>query len=541
MKSNKYTFRPGSSLADEMAHNEEHERWTRRSFLRKIGIAGGSSLLLGSLPVSAAMISPLTQALNESETDRVLVLIRLKGGNDGLNTIVPLYDYSRYIEKRPTIGWKENQLSKLTNAIGVPKELDPLLHFWEEGQMKVVHNVGYPEQNLSHFRSSDIWASASDSDTSISSGWYGRIIAEEHPDFLTNPPVIPPAIQIGGAANSVFNDPEMTNLAISVQNPEEIAAIAKTGQLFSLANLPDCTYGEQVSFVRSVANNTFFYAGILSEAYKASSNAVEYSGDLGRQLATVARLIKGNLGTKLYMVTLDGFDTHAEQSKNHPELLAELAGAIREFYYDLSTAGRDKEVLSMTISEFGRRIEENGSEGTDHGAAAPMMLFGGGLEGNGFVGDAPTLDQTDEVGNLLHTTDFRSVYATVLENWLCLDAAKVDTILGKPFTRLSNLGISCTNQTTSTFESPKQELLHEARYTSNGAVQIHYELKEGTKIFLSVINLLGQPVATLVNEYQSAGAHQADFLTSRKAIAKGQYFYRLQVGDRIFSRPFVLK
>ncbi len=532
--------RYGSALQHGTAHNEDHERWTRRSFLKKVGIASGASLLFGNLPVAASMRSPLTKALEDSETDRVLVLIRLKGGNDGLNTIVPLYDYSKYLQYRPTLGLKESELSKLTNAIGIPKTMDPLLSLWEEGQVKVVHNVGYPEQNLSHFRSADIWSSASDANAFEPSGWYGRIIAEEHPDFLSNPPIIPPAIQIGGAANSLFNDEEMTNLAISVQNPEEIAEIAKTGHLFSLANTPDCYYGEQVSFVRSVANNSFFYAGVLSEAYKSSSNAVEYTGALGEQLATVARLIKGNLGTKLYMVTLDGFDTHANQGKDHPQLLAELSVAVRDFYFDLSVGGRDKDVLSMSISEFGRRIEENGSKGTDHGAAAPMMLFGAGLEGSGFVGEAPNLDAVDEVGNLEHTTDFRTVYATVLENWLCLDGAKVDTLLGQSFSRLPELGISCTNQTTSTKDIFKQQLKHEARYSSNGNIQVYYELKEGAFVNVQIINLLGQPVSTLVNSYQSSGAHQVDFY-AKKTIAKGQYFYRLQVGDRVYSQPFLLR
>ena len=339
----------------------------------------------------------------------------MKGGNDGLNTIIPLYDYSTYRNLRPNVGLKESEITKINEAIGIPKTLDPLTPFWAEGKMKILHSVGYEEQNLSHFRSADIWASAQDDTTFDASGWYGRFIEQEFPDFLDNPPTIPPAIQIGGSANVAFNDKNMTNLAISVQDPEEIAEIAETGQLFPTANLPECYYGEQVGFVRAVANNTFFYARILSETYKASKNEVEYSGDLGAQLATVARLIKGNLGTKLYMVSIDGFDTHANQITNHPLLLSELSNSIADFYKDLNAGGRSQDVLCMTISEFGRRIEENGSNGTDHGAAAPMMLFGEGLNGSGFIGKQPDLQNVDEVGNLVFDTDFRSVYATVLE------------------------------------------------------------------------------------------------------------------------------
>ena len=534
-------MRHGSALAHGKAHTEDHCNWSRRSFLRNIGIAGSMSMMLGKLPVSASAASPLSYALNNSETDRILVLVRLKGGNDGLNTIVPLYDYSTYINKRPKVGLKQSEITKLTDAIGIPKTFDPLLPFWEEGKMKVIHNVGYPEQNLSHFRSSDIWASASDPDDFDASGWYGRYIADEYPDFLTNPPEIPPAIQIGGAANVAFNDASMTNLAISVRNPEEIAEIAQTGQLYSTMNLPECYYGEQVGFVRAVANNTFIYAGILSDTYKSASNSVEYQGDLGAQLAIVARLIKGNLGTKLYMVSIDGFDTHANQIEDHPPLMREVAAAINSFYKDLTAGGRDKDVLTMTISEFGRRIEENGSNGTDHGAAAPMLLFGEGLNGSGFIGDAPDLQNVDEVGNLVFSTDFRSVYATVMESWLCVNTARVDGILGQQFERISQLGISCNDQTTATHDLLNEGIEHEAQYAPNGAVYIRYKLKEGNRINLQVFNLLGQPITTLVNAYQPAGAYKTVFHGRQKRLAKGQYFYRIQVGNRAFSRAFILR
>ncbi len=534
-------MRPGSALTHGKAHTEDHSTWSRRSFLRNIGIAGSMSMMLGKLPVTAAVASPLSYALNNSETDRILVLIRLKGGNDGLNTIVPLYDYSTYINKRPKVGLKQNEITKLTDAIGIPKTFDPLYPFWEEGKMKVIHGVGYPEQNLSHFRSSDIWASASDANIFDASGWYGRYIADEYPDFLTNPPEVPPAIQIGGSANVAFNDTSMTNLAISVRDPEEIAEIAQTGQLYSIANLPECYYGEQVGFVRAVANNTFTYAGILSEAYKSATNSVEYQGDLGSQLAIVSRLIKGNLGTKLYMVSIDGFDTHANQIEDHPPLMRELSSAIQNFYQDLAAGGRDKDVLSMTISEFGRRIEENGSDGTDHGAAAPMLLFGEGLNGNGFIGNAPDLKEVDEVGNLIFSIDFRSVYATVMENWLCVDGAKVDGIMGQQFDRITQLGISCNNQTTAINEVLQEGIEHEAQYASSGAVYIRYKLKEGNHINLQVFNLIGQPITTLVNAYQPAGAYKTVFQGREKRLARGQYFYRIQVGSRVFSKPFLLR
>lgn len=541
IKNTNKKMRHGSTLADGKAHKLDHNRWSRRNFIRNIGVAGGMSMLLGNLPLSAAVTSPLSQALSNSETDRVLVLIRLKGGNDGLNTIIPLYDYSTYRNLRPNIGLKESEITKINDAIGVPKTLNPLNPFWQEGQMKIVHSVGYPDQNLSHFRSGDLWASAQDEQAFDGSGWYGRLIENQFPDFLENPPTIPPAIQIGGSANVAFNNKEMTNLAISVQNPEEIAEIAETGQLYSTANLPECYYGKQVGFVRAVANNTFFYAGILSETYKSARNEVEYSGDLGEQLATVARLIKGNLGTKLYMVSIDGFDTHANQITNHPALMSELSTAISAFYQDLKKGVRDQDVLAVTLSEFGRRIEENGSNGTDHGAAAPMMLFGAGVNSNGFVGKQPDLTDVDEVGNLKYDTDFRSVYATLLENWLCVDSNIVDEVMGQSFTRMEELGLTCNAQTTPTTEVFRKEIVHQARYGTNGNIAIYYQLPEGNSVNVQIFNLLGQPVATLVNGYQSAGAYTLPFISPRKPLAKGQYFYRIRVGQQLYSNAFLLR
>lgn len=540
-KKNLNKMRHGSALSHGQAHQLDHNKWSRRSFIRNIGITSGVSMLLGKLPLTAATTSPLSYALNNAETDRVLVLIRLKGGNDGLNTIVPLYDYSTYRNIRPNIGLRDNQITKITDAIGVPKTLDPLTPFWQAGQMKVIHSVGYPDQNLSHFRSSDLWASAQDDQTFDGSGWYGRLIENQFPDFLSTPPKAPPAIQIGGSANVAFNNKEMTNLAISVQNPEEIAEIAKTGQLFSTAHLPDCYYGEQVGFVRAVANNTFFYAGILSETYKKARNEVEYSGTLGEQLATVARLIKGGLGTKVYMVSIDGFDTHANQLNNHPGLMAELSKGIADLYNDLEKGGRSQDVLCTTFSEFGRRIEENGSNGTDHGAAAPMLLFGEGLNGNGFIGERPDLEKVDEVGNLKYDTDFRSIYATLLENWLCVDSQVVDEVMGQSFARIDDLGLMCNAQTTSINEIFSKGMVHQARYDGSGNVTVYYELPEGSHVNVQIFNLLGQPVTTLVNNYQAADEYFIPFISYRKPTAKGQYFYRIQVGEQVYSDAFLLR
>ena len=297
--------RHGAALEHGAAHEQDHQRWSRRSFIRTLGLSGGGAFFLSNLPVAALSSSALAYGLSNSETDRVLVLIRLKGGNDGLNTIIPLFDYGAYQSLRPGIAIPQNQTFALNDRFGMPNTMNDLMPLWEEGQMRVINSVGYPNQNLSHFVSSDIWATADDAGNVGTSGWLGRYLMDLYPDYLTNPPETPPAVQIGGVGNLAFYDSNEVNISVSVADPDQQFEIAQNGELYDVLNLPDCCYGEQLGYMRTMTNSTFYYAGVIKEAYDSAANAVDYGpGSLRRQLALVARLIKGGLGTKLYMVTL---------------------------------------------------------------------------------------------------------------------------------------------------------------------------------------------------------------------------------------------
>ncbi|MEM9920520.1 MAG: DUF1501 domain-containing protein [Bacteroidota bacterium] len=523
--------RHGSSLKDGKAHQKDHLNWSRRNFLRQMGVAGSMSMMLGSFPVMASSYSPLASALSNAPGDRVLILIRLKGGNDGLNTIVPMYSYDHYKFLRPTIGFERNEIRMLDDKFGMPKYMDDLYPLWQEGKMKVINSVGYDQQNLSHFRSSDIWSSASDPDVFDASGWMGRYIVNEFPDFDISSPPEPPAIQIGSVGSNLFNNQDIINMAMVVSNPEELAELAQNGELYDTLNMPDCYFGEQLRFLRSTTNNTFKYADVIAEAYKASTNDVAYEGRMGSQLALIARMIKGGLSTKVYMVSLDGFDTHADQPDAHRNLMSDISKAVKDLYDDLSIAGRDKDVLCMTFSEFGRRIEQNDSAGTDHGAAAPVLLFGEGLGDNGFYGDNPNLNNTDRAGNLVHNVDFREIYATVLNHWLCVDDIAVDGIMGQSFNRL-DFGLSCV--TTSTTRPPFVAMKHELRYQHAGQATIHYQLPRDARVNITVFDMLGRPVETLVNGRQVGGPHQVVFNSRDHRIMNGVYVYRIQAdGQRV--------
>ncbi len=528
--------RRGSALEHGRAHQRDHAYWSRRNFLYTLGMAGTATMTLGSLRLTAMSSSPLAFALNEGREDRILVLIRLKGGNDGLNMIVPIYDYSTYRASRPTIAIPERDLIGLNDTFGMPNTMQPLQPIWEEGQMKVVHAVGYPEPNLSHFGSSDIWASARDTAESATSGWLGRWLNGQYPDFLTNPPDLPPAIQIGGSGNLVFQNEDMLNLGVVVNNPEELAEIAENGELYNATDVPECQYGEQLSFLRTVANSTFKYAEIIAGAYEQSANALEYSYSLGRQLALVARLIKGGLGTRLYMVTLDGFDTHANQADIHPNLMRDLSTSVQEFFQDLSDGGWDEQVLCMSHSEFGRRVDQNGSGGTDHGTAAPLILFGSGLNGSGFVGQSSSLQDLDAVGNLRYTTDFRQVYATLLESWLCINAMTVDQVLGANYGRLQ-LGLQCQTTATSNPAGPMLE-----HYVANqpGAPTIHYSLPRAARVYIGIYNTMGQQVAVLFEGRQYRGDHQQTVAARLPQLPPGQYVYSIRTMGGVFSGKLLL-
>ena len=524
----------GASVEHGIAHLQAHTSFSRRSFIRNLGLTGMGTLLFQnmSLAVPSRM---LNKALSLTETDRILVLIRLKGGNDGLNMIVPVYDYANYKNKRNTIAVDESSILSLSDEVGIPDQMTGIKELWEGGQMKVIHSVGYPMQNLSHFRSSDIWATASDADQYLTTGWLANYVLNEYPDYLTAPPEKPAAIQIGGAGGLLFNSPDGFNTAVNVTDPDQLFEIAQNGQLFSLENMPACKYGEQLEYLRNITNSTFIYAETIKDAFDDSSNTSTYAGQLGQQLALVARLIKGNLGAKLYLVTLDGFDTHANQNNIHPLLMKNLSDNVKSFIDDLSSSGHDEKVLTMTYSEFGRRIEQNASGGTDHGAAAPMLMFGKGLNGNGFVGDNPDLNDLDVVGNLKFQTDFRSVYATVLESWLCLDPLVVDDILGQSHDRILNLGLACSATAVHDLNYIPS-IVHEARYRNDGTILVYYEIPNNMKVTVEIWSILGQKMSTLFEGTRQAGQYQEIFHLKYGDHAAGQYVYRIIAQGRVFSR-----
>ncbi len=529
--------RKGIDLSDAEAHHEHHHS-SRRNFLKTAGLTAlGAAFGLGTAQrVYAMQDGPLMRALNDADCgDRVLVLVRLKGGNDGLNTLIP-YTNSEYFRIRPTLAYQAADRWNLDQQFAMPNELLGLNSFWNDGHMRVVHNVGYPDANYSHFRSSDIWSSASDSDTVERTGWLGRLLEYQYDAYAEAPPVIPPALQIGIQTDLIFRG-NGGNLALALSSPSEFYQVATTGQLYDLtAGTSDSPRGDELRYVRSIANSAFRYAGTIRDHYLAGRNHTNYASDeLSEQLAIVSRLIKGGLKTKIYLVSIGGFDTHAEQAVNHPRLLRAIGDGISSFFSDLRASGDNKRVLAMTFSEFGRTIFENGSAGTDHGTSAPMLVFNDDI-GQGYYGDPMDIVNVDQYGDPYFGTDFRSLYASVLQDWLCVNPDVVDRTLGQAHPRVSNM--FPTGTSTAAWTREEGLLGWEADPLHPRVYLIKYSSASTGPLSLKLLTLTGRPIRTLIDGDVAEGSHIFRLVGDDIALQAGSYLLNMAVGGKTYRRIF---
>ena len=366
--------------------------------------------------------------------DRVLVVINLQGGNDGLNTVVP-HGMPNYYRYRPTLGISPNDVLRLDNTIGLNPQLAPLKAMYDKGQVAIVQGAGYPDPDHSHFRSTEIWQTA-EPQHYLSTGWVGRYLDEAN-------------VPESNLFNAVALSPVLP--AVMVGKRVDVPAIAalrgyglsSDGNASERSAFASVVHDDRVPFTSPYLGTV---ASIEDHAQRGSeelpkliagyrSQATYPATALGRSLALAAQIVGSRLGTRVIYVQHGSFDTHAAQKPTQDRLLHELADATKAFYDDLAAHGEDKRVLTMTFSEFGRRVAENGSRGTDHGEAAPMFLIGGGVTG-GIYGKHPSLDALDN-GDATFTTDFRSVYGTIVERWF---QRPTTGILAGSFPTLSMLG-----------------------------------------------------------------------------------------------------
>jgi uncharacterized protein (DUF1501 family) len=396
----------------------------RRAFL-KGSLAGGSMVAWGlSVPnflCRTALAAP--DSAKPGARDTILVVVQLTGGNDGLNTVIPFQD-PEYARLRPTLKQSPAQVRKLTDEIGLHQQMEGLAGLYEDKALCVVQGVGYPNPNQSHFRSMDIWQSASTGE-SATEGWVGKALKglPRAGAFHVANANEPSPLALNGAPNRVPSIASIDDFKLRTESPSGADRKDQKEVIEGLAKI-DPNRKALLDFVQRTALNTYEASQRLQEIGKNYQPKSTYpQSALANRLKLAAQLIDADLGARIYYVSLDGFDTHAGQGPVHANLMQEVSGAMTAFFKDLSARGHRDRILMMTFSEFGRRAKENGSKGTDHGSAAPMLLVGGKVK-PGIVGAHPSLTELD-FGNLKHHTDFRQVYAAVLDKWLGVSSKDV--------------------------------------------------------------------------------------------------------------------
>lgn len=374
--------------------------------------------------------------------DKILIICQLFGGNDGLNTVIPADD-SEYYKLRPTINIPKNQCwNKIGNIY-----LNPVLAYGDQGgiatmlemgNVAIVQGVGYDNPNLSHFRSTDIWLSGindSNPDHRLETGWVGRYLEQQYPSFPQDLPDHPLAIQLGGFSLALMGT--KGRMGIEVINPSGQAGVGAFSDALDTES-PGTYYELEHAFIADIAARSDKYAQKVKDAYAAGKTKLKgkYQSDsFGQQMATVGALIAGGLETKVYVVSMGGYDTHVTQQTGfntgtHPTLLYRFSDAVAQLMFDMVSLEYADRVMGMSISEFGRRPEENGSLGTDHGAASVQFVFGTHVN-SGVYGKAPDLLNLNENRDLVYDIDYREVYAEVLGDWFGVGLDDVRTILQK--------------------------------------------------------------------------------------------------------------
>jgi uncharacterized protein (DUF1501 family) len=402
----------------------------RRSF-GKLGIGTCAGLAIGTgqpggwLQTLAGELA--LQDEHASMTDRILVVIQLSGGNDGLNTVVPYRD-ELYTKARPKLGIPSSQVVKLSDDLGLHPSLRGIENPLSEDRFSIIQGVGYPSPNRSHFESMDIWHSCHPKKDRSQSGWLGRWLTEQSSNPTSDSPAIhvgseplPLACQERGVQVPSLASLEQMRLKAKLEGMQD-----KQMQGKQLQGATESKTQESGSLLDFVSTSTVS-ALQVSQRLDTILAQPDASGDfpktsLGEKLRAVSRLILSGLKTRVYYVTLDGFDTHANQPDVHASLLKQWSDALTAFLSRLKQTGQQDRVLVMTFSEFGRRVSENASFGTDHGAAAPMFLAGPKLP-RAIHGNRPDLSDLED-GDLRFKIDFRSVYASVLERWMLTDSRK---------------------------------------------------------------------------------------------------------------------
>ncbi|MHA7058354.1 DUF1501 domain-containing protein [Aquimarina sp. M1] len=392
----------------------------RRKFLKQSVFASGMTLVPSFLK-GMEFLSP-----DQLSGYKNVVIIQLSGGNDGLNSIIPISN-DIYHSNRPNIAKKEAQTIKITNDLAFNDSLKAIAELYGQGQVSIINNVGYPNPNRSHFRSTDIWQTASKTNQYLSTGWVGRYLDAncQHPYQ---------AIQVDNTLSLAMKGNQMNGIAVA--DPKQIYRTTREPFFNNLMNHThkDMLDEDNQGYLYKTMFETYASATYIQETSKIYETATEYpQSPFAKNLKTIANFIVSGLKTRVYYSSLGGFDSHVNQLNSQDRLLRTYGEAIRALVEDLKKNNRFRGTLIVTFSEFGRRVKQNGSLGTDHGAANNVIAISGSLKKPGIYNELPKLSDLDTNGDLKYTIDFRSIYASILNNWL---EVRDQDVLNKTFKKL---------------------------------------------------------------------------------------------------------
>ncbi len=387
-------------------------------------------LQIGSLATASLMMPKFLKAFEAGGMvppgNKVMVVIQFSGGNDGLNTVIPVRN-DIYYKQRPRLGIQKEKSLTLTDEVGLNPALMGFKELYDDGNIGILNSVGYPNPDRSHFRSMDIWQSASKSDEYIYTGWLGRYL-----DAQCSGCVKPTqALEVDDVLSLALKG--VNNKGLAVKDPKKLYTTSQA-KFFKDINGDHQKGEETVDYLYKTMSETISSAEYIFQQSRLHPSSQIYPvTQLGKNLKTIASLILSDINTKVYYVSLGSFDTHVNQENQQKRLFTELDGAVSAFVKDIKSNNRFDDVMLMTFSEFGRRVSQNASGGTDHGTANNMFFVSGGLKQKGILNAMPDLNDLND-GDLKHKVDFKAVYATILNKWLGADDKK---ILGKQYDYLN--------------------------------------------------------------------------------------------------------
>jgi len=555
----------------------------RRKFLKRLSQASATPFFVGGLPITMlANNHQLARMVNENN-ENVLVILQMHGGNDGLNMVIPINQYSNYYNLRPNIAIPDSGNRKyieLDNTlpdeekVGLHPDMIGVKDLYDRGRVGIVHGVSYSNANGSHFRGRDVFFMGGGYQDYFKSGWMGRYLDKEYPGYPDGDPNVPilpydgqnemqdpPGLEIGRGVSLMFRRDDSFPMSLSVRSPLAFHDLIESIDQQNIDNFPNSNYGEELKYIMDMDEQSHVYGVRLKEVYdRGGDTTVTYpesypfatsralNNPLSNQFKLIARLLRGGIKSRFFLVRIGGFDTHANQVESydptfghHAALMYHISSAVNAFQADLRASGTEDKVMTVTMSEFGRRAVSNGSFGTDHGDAWPLMAFGKWVN-PGVFGGAPDLANIRR-GNLSMQVDYRQVLTSVMQNWMgaspeeVAEIFKLDTPEKKAEFLDNQIPIVNNNFVTSTSEEFFNDRFRLNNCYPNPAkdeTHFSFYINNSGRVKLRLYNTEGKMVKVIVDEFLNYGEH--DIKLNVRGLAPGTYVYRLEAGKFTSSR-----